>query len=288
MTTTPTAKITLADTKPAAIATDALIVALAPARGRKVEVISPGLTPALRARLSEAFTAIGASAKSGDVSRLPGGSQVKATTIVGLGPRRRDRSATTPSPSVARWAPPMRSLVGTRRVALALPLDDDEALLTVSIAALLGAYDFVAFRGKSAVGRPASVRSVTVLLDVRADPEQKRAVKDVASVAACVNLARDLVNTPPSALTPAMLAAAAIGAAHDLPVEVTVWDEDDLFRDGCGGILAVGPGLDRTRRGSCAWTTPPRARPATSRSSARASPSTRAASRSSRRPAWRT
>jgi leucyl aminopeptidase len=67
-------------------------------------------------------------------------------------------------------------------------------------------------------------------------------VKDVAVVAAGVNLTRDLVNTPPSALTPAMLAAAAVGAVHDLPVEVTVWDEDDLFRDGCGGILAVGQG----------------------------------------------
>jgi leucyl aminopeptidase len=247
MTTTPTAKLALAHAKPAAIVTDALVVALAPARGRKVEVISPGLTPALRARLGEAFTAVGAGTRSGDLARLPGGGQVKATTVVGLGlgdaARRADAEALRRAVGSA-----IRSLAGMRRVALALPLSDDEDLLTVSIAALMGAYDFTAFRGKSASGRPAPVRSITVVLESAPTAGQRRAVKDVAAVASGVNLARDLVNTPPSALTPAMLAAAAVGAAHDLPIEVTVWDEDDLFRDGCGGILAVGQGSTNAPR----------------------------------------
>ena len=241
MTMTPTARIALADTKPAATITDALVVALVPARGRKVDVISPGLSPALRARLAEAFSAIGASASSGEVSRLPGGSQIKATTVVGLGLG--DAAKRTDDEAVRRAVGnAIRSLAGTRRVALALPLADDDALLTVSIAALLGAYDFVTFRGRSASGRPAAVRSVTVLLESTPTPEQKQAVKDIARVAAGVNLTRDLVNTPPSALTPAALAEAATLASQGLPIDVTVWDENDLLRDGCGGILAVGQG----------------------------------------------
>ena len=39
-----------------------------------------------------------------------------------------------------------------------------------------------------------------------------------------------------------MLAAAAVLAVDGLPVDVTIWDELDLLRDGCGGILAVGQG----------------------------------------------
>jgi leucyl aminopeptidase len=50
------------------------------------------------------------------------------------------------------------------------------------------------------------------------------------------------VNTPPNALTPSVLAASAVLAVDGLPVDVTIWDELDLVRDGCGGILAVGQG----------------------------------------------
>ncbi len=83
---------------------------------------------------------------------------------------------------------------------------------------------------------------ITVLLPAAPTPEQKQAVKEVAAVASAVNLTRDLVNTPPNALHPSVLAAAAVLAVDGLPVDVTIWDELDLVRDGCGGILAVGQG----------------------------------------------
>ncbi len=136
----------------------------------------------------------------------------------------------------------VRSLAGTRRVALALPLADDEALLTVSVAALLSAYDFVAFRHASKKDRKAPAQTITILLPTAPTPEQKQAVKDVAAVVGSVNFTRDLVNTPPNHLPPSALVEAARGAVADLPVEVTIWDELDLIREGCGGILAVGQG----------------------------------------------
>jgi leucyl aminopeptidase len=241
MTQTPTARIALADTKPAAMVTDALVVALAPGRGKKAEVIAPGLTAAVRAKLTEAFTSMGATGKAGEVTRIPGGGGLKAPVVVGLGLG--DAAKQADAESVRRAVgDAVRSLAGTRRIALDLPLADDDALLTVSIAALMSAYDYVSFRNASKKDRKAPVHSITVLLPAAPTPEQKKAVKEVAAVAGAVNLTRDLVNTPPNALPPSVLAAAAVLAVDGLPVDVTIWDELDLLRDGCGGILAVGQG----------------------------------------------
>jgi leucyl aminopeptidase len=241
MTPTPTARISLADTKPAAVVADALVVALAPGRGKKAEVIAPGLTAAVRTRLTETFNAVGATGKAGDVTRIPGGGGLKAPVVVGVGLG--DAAKQADAESVRRAVGDgVRSLAGTRRIALALPLADDDALLTVSIAALLSSYDYVTFRSSSKKDRKPPVHAITVLLPAAPTPEQKQALKDVSAVAAAVNLTRDLVNTPPNALPPAVLAAAAVFAVEGLPVDVTIWDELDLMRDGCGGILAVGQG----------------------------------------------
>ena len=241
MTSTATARITLADTKPAAAVSDALVIALAPGRGKKVEVVSPGLTAAVRTRLTEAFNAVGATGKPGNVAKVPGGSGVKAPVVVGvgLGDAAKQADPETLRRSVGEV---IRSLAGTRRVSLALPIASDDDLLTVSIAALLAAYDHVAFRSTSKKDRKSPVTSITVLLAAAPTAEQKQAVKDVTAVAAGVNLTRDLVNTPPNALPPAALAEAARDSLAALPVEVTIWDETQLAELQCGGILAVGMG----------------------------------------------
>jgi leucyl aminopeptidase len=61
-------------------------------------------------------------------------------------------------------------------------------------------------------------------------------------LAEAMTLVRDLVNTSPADLVPADLAAAAeqVAAAHGLGVQVL--DENDLAKEGFGGILAVGMG----------------------------------------------
>ena len=238
---TPTARIALSDAKPHAVAADALVVAVGPARGKKVEILSPGLSAAVRTRLAEAFAAVGATGKSGEVTRVPSGSGIAAPVVVALGLGDEAKRA---NPEALRRAvgDAIRSLAGTRRVAVAVPFADDDDLLTVAIAAELAAYDFVAFRNASKKDRKAPVHAITLLLPEAPTAEQKRAIKDVATVATAVNLTRDLVNTPPNALPPAALANAAAAAVEDLPVDVTIYDELDLVREGCGGILAVGQG----------------------------------------------
>ena len=61
-------------------------------------------------------------------------------------------------------------------------------------------------------------------------------------LAGAMSLVRDLVNTSPADMVPADLAAAAgqAAAAHGLNVQVL--DENELLKEGFGGILAVGMG----------------------------------------------
>ena len=87
-----------------------------------------------------------------------------------------------------------------------------------------------------------------VLTDKARGKEVKRAVAAAETVARAVNLARDWVNTPASDLTPVMFADAVAGHRSEGKVKVTVLDEKELARQGCGGILGVGQGSDNPPR----------------------------------------
>ena len=232
--------LTLASGNPLSTTCDALIVGLAPGKGRKPEVTSPGLTAAQRSKLAEGFAAVGATGKSGDITRIPGLGKAPMIVGVGLGA---DSESTRRALGSA-----IRSLAGTRRVAVSIPLEDDEALVSAGLAILLAAYDFVEYRGKSTKGRPAVVKSATIVLPAEPTPAQRQAISDIAIVSQSVNLTRDLVNTPPSTLTPQALVDAAVEAVDGLDVDVTVWEEAELKRDGCGGIIAVGMGSNNPPR----------------------------------------
>ena len=98
-------------------------------------------------------------------------------------------------------------------------------------------------------------------------------------LAQSVALARDLVNTPPGDLSPADLAERARAEAAEVGVGAEIWDEDALAEQGFGGILGVGKGSSPAAAAGPADLAARRARPARSRWSARASPSTPAACR---------
>lgn len=64
----------------------------------------------------------------------------------------------------------------------------------------------------------------------------------VDSVVAAVNWARDLVNRPARDKSPQTIVEAFEALAGDLPIDITVWDVDDLEREHCGGLLGVNAG----------------------------------------------
>ena len=123
---------------------------------------------------------------------------------------------------------------GDMRIALALPARDAAEIGAVALGGLLGGYAFRRYRTE-----PAPSADLTVLAHASdAAPAAQRA----QVLADAVSLVRDLVNTGPSDLVPAMFAARAEQVAADGGLAITVLDEQALAEGGYGGILGVGQG----------------------------------------------
>jgi leucyl aminopeptidase len=217
---------------------DALVVGIT-AQGKKRVAGPPSLPDDVRATLEESLVALGATGKLGEVTRVPGTGLVKAPVIVavGLGEER-----ILDDEKVRRVAgSALRSLAGTRSVGIDVTGPDGPRIEAVAQGALLGNYAFHAFRGASADSQPTPVERILITGDPK-DKAQSSALARAEAIADAVNLARDLVNTPPSALPPEEIAQQALSATRKLPITAEVWDEETLARDEFGGILAVGQG----------------------------------------------
>jgi leucyl aminopeptidase len=70
----------------------------------------------------------------------------------------------------------------------------------------------------------------------------KKFFSPAAEVCKWVNFARDVLNEPPNVINPPSLASVFEKAAKPTGLKVSVWDEKQLAREKCGGILAVGQG----------------------------------------------
>lgn len=205
---------------------------------RSARVLGPDAIADLPAR-------IGLSGSLDEVRRIPApeGLAVGSLVLTGLGAASLD----TVSAADLRQAfgAATRSLTGTATAALALPGGSAEQLAAAAEGAALGAYSFVTHK---TVSPKAALGAIEVLTQ---DGDSAAAEKDLErarTVAAAVDLARDLVNTPPNLLFPAEFARRAQEAAADLPIEVTVLDEKQLAEGGYGGIVGVGQGSSRPPR----------------------------------------
>ncbi|MBA2273946.1 MAG: leucyl aminopeptidase [Actinobacteria bacterium] len=98
---------------------------------------------------------------------------------------------------------------------------------------LLGAYRFTSHK----TSPPDNGLSRVLVLHAQAD-EVARGV----AYGSATTLARDLINEPPSILTPEVLAARAVEIATSGGFASKVWDVDALREDGFEGILTVGRG----------------------------------------------
>ncbi len=241
-----TATLALAATK-SAPATDALVVPIVP-KGKSVDLAGATavLPAASRKKLLELLADLKATGKRGEITRVAGVTGAPLIVALGLGER---TSGTWSDETLRRCAgEAARALAGTRRVSISLPSSDPADVAAFATGALLGAYAFNQFKGRSEKDAPKPVRNFTLLVDDPKDAELKSVIADVAIVAAAVHGTRDLVNTPPGHLPPSALADAARAAAADLPIEVTVLDEKELIAGGFGGITAVGQGSDNPPR----------------------------------------
>jgi len=125
----------------------------------------------------------------------------------------------------------------SERAVLDLSGQDFDTVGEVVLGALLAGYRFDNHRSASLKDEfvPSELRVV-------AAPETQSAFDRSATVAEAVGLARDLVNEPPSNMTPKIFTEIAKEVAERAGLEIRVWDESDCVREGLGGLLGVARG----------------------------------------------
>ena len=193
--------------------------------------------------LAAQLTALGATGKAEEISKIAtaGRLPVPLVLAVGLGSAGPDQQSTSPETLRRAAGAAVRELSShgsfgpgngeVRRITLALPASQPEQAEAVALGALLGGYSFRRYRAT-----PAADVQLTLLTEQDAAAERGRVL------AVAMTLVRDLINTPPADLVPADLAEAAARAGAASGFAVQVLDENELAKDGYGGLLAVGMG----------------------------------------------
>ncbi len=205
---------------------------------------APATVPGIDA-ISEAVKDLDAPTGRGETTRIPsfGTVAAKSIVLVGVG----GKSLEEPSLEDLRLAfgAASRGLVGVDHAALALPGGTAEQLAAAVEGAALGAYVFNTYKSEASSPKPPLARITLVAED---ESSASAAVERATLLAETVNIARDLVNTPPNLLFPAEFARRAEEAVKDLPISITVLDEKELADGGYGGIVGVGQGSSRPPR----------------------------------------
>jgi leucyl aminopeptidase len=186
---------------------------------------------------------LGATGKPDEVIKIPGTS-TKLIVFTGLG----EHKATFSDETLRRAAgSAARALGGNVGATFSLPAKKASAIAAIAEGALLGAYSFNKFRVDSLVNRQVGLKSITIHSALAKQADAKQALKSASIIGEYTTLVRDLINTPPSHLTPdsfckefTALIKKVGGSAIGL--KVSVMNETQLKSKGYGGITAVGQG----------------------------------------------
>jgi leucyl aminopeptidase len=135
---------------------------------------------------------------------------------------------------------------GLGEIAVALNTNDAAPFIGKAVeGALLGAYSFDRYRSeKSTLGKI----NVDIIGLSAHDERNRRDLARYTTVSNAVNDARDLINEPGAVVYPEVMASAARKIAKEVDLDVKVWDERKLARDGYNGLINVGRGSARPPR----------------------------------------
>ena len=186
---------------------------------------------------------VGATGKADEVIKIPG-TTTRLIIFTGLG-----KSTATYSNEVLRRAAgaATRALAGNSSATISLPAKSAAAVKAIAEGAALGNYSFTSFRGSTKSAQKAPLKTITIHAELAASAEAKSAVKSAEILTRYTNLVRDLINTPPSHLTPETFCKAISDAVKEaggasIGLKVNVMNESQLKTKGYGGITAVGQG----------------------------------------------
>ena len=167
-------------------------------KGQGALVIESGDVALDSKKLLATLADLGATGKADEVIKIPG-TATKLLVFTGLGENKTTFSDETLRRAAGAAA---RSLAGNSSATFSLPAKKAATIAAIAEGALLGAYSFNKFRVDSMVSRQASLKSVTIHSALAKKSEGKDALKRAAIIGEYTCLVRDLINTPPSHLTP--------------------------------------------------------------------------------------
>ena len=220
-----------------------LVLGLASVDTQGAIAIEPGDLALDTKSIMASLIDMGATGSADEVIKIPG-SAARMMVFTGLG----KKSNSYPHEVLRRAAgAASRALVGNNSATFSLPNPDIERFAAVAEGAALGAYVFNEFRGASNTQHKAALKSITIYSDFAGSAGAKAAISRAKIIADTTFLVRDLINTPPSHLTPDTFTkklSAVVKSAGGLKagLKVTIWDQAQLKSQGFGGIVAVGQG----------------------------------------------
>ena len=215
---------------------DVLVVGLG-ALNKKLQIES-GTAQVDSTALLSILNAMGATGKNDEVIKLPGKSS-KLIVFTGLG-----KIESNYNPEVLRRAAgaAARELSGNKSASFSLPHKSVVELAAIAEGAALGSYSFTDFLGNSKKDQKDPLSIVNVLTKFTDTAQAKSAARRAEIIAEQTFLVRDLINTPPSHLTPDSFCLQIKKLASKYGVKVEVINDAALRKGGYGGIIGVGQG----------------------------------------------
>ncbi|MEN9305861.1 MAG: hypothetical protein RLY76_1129 [Actinomycetota bacterium] len=188
--------------------------------------------------VAQALDDLGATAAADEVIKLPG-STSKLIVLTGLGTTQNEFTHEVLRRAAGAAA---RSLSGHSSATFALPNPNLESFAALAEGALLGAYAFDEFRGTSKSDRKAALKNIVIHSKQAKRAEYLKAIKRAEVIAKHTHIVRDLINTPPSHLTPDSFCQRFKKLATGTGIKVEILNDTQLRKLGYGGIIGVGQG----------------------------------------------
>ena len=222
---------------------DVLVVGLASKSAKGSLQIESGDLALDTKSLLEMLSDLGATGKADEIIKVPGTS-TRLLVFTGLG-----KSSTKYENEVLRRAAgaAARALAGNSSATFSLPAKDKNAVRAIGEGAALGSYAFNTFKGSTKNAQKTPLKTITIHTVLASVAEVKNEVKSAEIIGQYTALVRDLINTPPSHLTPESFCDAISDAVKkaggaSVGLKVSVMNESQLKSKGFGGITAVGQG----------------------------------------------
>ena len=208
---------------------------------------SDSLDAALNGELRAFLEETNFTGKAGETLAVPTAGKLgaKAAVIVGLGPR--DEVTTMvlrrAGAAIARRASKAKSLATTIAQAAPADVSAEAAASAVAEGVALGAYKFLEYKSDND-----ATRLDRLVLVGSNGAKVTAALERTRAITEAVSWARDMVNEPAAAKSPADFAASAKRFLANKGVRVTVLSEPQLRAEKMGGVLGVGQGSTRSPR----------------------------------------